>query len=446
MIGITNPPVEIAHNWRQTTGLMVSRNFLEVDANILHPRVDDNEGNAGIIGMEFPTLNYIHFIVAKIFGYTHWYGRLINLVISSLGLFFFYRILKKYFGHRHALFSTLCLIGSIWFAFSRKMMPDTFCISLMFIGVYYGTEYLENKRKYNIFLYLTFVTLAVLSKIPAVIYFAVFIPLLLNQKNRIRTLIFCLVSIIPLALTYVWYFIWNPYLSGKYGSWYNSGKDILVGFDEIISNMDLVLKRFYFSSFNSYVLFGIFILGLALIIKKRHSTLIYPFILVSAVFILYILKSGFFFYHHSYYIIPFVPIMALIAGYTISLIKKRWICITLLSIGIIESIANQQDDFFVKSSEKYKLELESIADSISLKQDLIAINGNGNPQQIYLSHRKGWTCNDNQLSDSSYINKIRKKGCKFIFVNKHAYSGLLDKEIIFNNDNFSVYKLKATND
>ncbi|NLL29032.1 MAG: hypothetical protein GX259_09570 [Bacteroidales bacterium] len=45
LIGITNPPLEIGHNWRQVTGLMVSRNYLEVEPNILYPRIDDNNGN-----------------------------------------------------------------------------------------------------------------------------------------------------------------------------------------------------------------------------------------------------------------------------------------------------------------------------------------------------------------------------------------------------------------
>ena len=64
LIGITNPPLEMTHNWRQVTGLMVARNFLEVDNNILYPRIDDNGGQTGIIGMEFPTLNYLHYVVA----------------------------------------------------------------------------------------------------------------------------------------------------------------------------------------------------------------------------------------------------------------------------------------------------------------------------------------------------------------------------------------------
>ena len=34
LISITNPPLEILHNWRQTTVTMVARNFLEINSNI----------------------------------------------------------------------------------------------------------------------------------------------------------------------------------------------------------------------------------------------------------------------------------------------------------------------------------------------------------------------------------------------------------------------------
>jgi hypothetical protein len=78
---ITNPPLEVAHNWRQTTVTMAARNFLEVDPNILLPRIDIAGEKTGITAMEFPILNYLIYLLSLIFGYAHWYGRLINLVI-----------------------------------------------------------------------------------------------------------------------------------------------------------------------------------------------------------------------------------------------------------------------------------------------------------------------------------------------------------------------------
>lgn len=59
LVGITNPPVDIAHSWRQITGNMVSRIFLEIDANIMYPRVDMAGEKSGITGTEFPLLNYL---------------------------------------------------------------------------------------------------------------------------------------------------------------------------------------------------------------------------------------------------------------------------------------------------------------------------------------------------------------------------------------------------
>ena len=95
LIGITNPPLEKGHSWRQCTGLMVARNFYEGDDNIMYPRVDEAGAGTGIIGMEFPLLYHLHYRMASVFGYTHWYGRLINLIISSLGLWYFSRVLLR---------------------------------------------------------------------------------------------------------------------------------------------------------------------------------------------------------------------------------------------------------------------------------------------------------------------------------------------------------------
>ncbi|MEX0968321.1 MAG: glycosyltransferase family 39 protein [Bacteroidia bacterium] len=447
LVGLTNPPLETGHNWRQVTGLMVARNYLEVDPNILYPRVDETNGKSGIIGMEFPAMNYVYFMVAKVFGYTHWYGRLLNLLVSSIGLLFFGKILMRYFNHRIALASVIFLAGSIWFAFSRKMMPDTFCISLMFIGIYYGSNYLLKPGALSLILYVLFTSLAVLTKIPAGIYFIVIFLIALNSSAKLREKVYLASATgIPLLLAYLWYFVWNPHLSEEFGNWYNVGKPIAVGFTEVISNLDKTLENFYFNSFHSYLIFFYFVAGLILIIYKRNYNLLWVFASVFIVFLIYIFKSGFYFYHHNYYIIPFVPVMALVAGYAISFIPKKGLFALAIVLGITESVINQQHDFFIKGSEKYKMELESIADSVSARHDLIVINGNGNAQQLYLSHRKGWNCSDNQLTDTAYINNITQNGCKFIFINKHGFQTVMDKPVVFENENYRVYETGFSTD
>ena len=123
LIGITIPPLEISHNWRQSFTNTVARNFLEVDNNILYPRAIIFGNNNGVLGTEFPFFNYLIYIISKIFGYAHWYGRLINLIISSIGIYFFYKIINKFLKPEIAFNSAIILLCSVWFMFSRKAMP-----------------------------------------------------------------------------------------------------------------------------------------------------------------------------------------------------------------------------------------------------------------------------------------------------------------------------------
>jgi len=445
LIGITNAPLEAGHNWRQATGLMVARNFLETDANILYPRIDENNGQSGIIAMEFPLLNYLHYSISLIWGYTHWYGRLINLIISSLGLLYFYRIISLAgFGERISFAATLFLASSIWFSFSRKMMPDTFSVSLMIIALYYSVIYLKICKLYSLILYTGISSLGLLSKIPALTLLIVLIPLLTNGgypfQKRLALGIF---TIFSLLLTYLWYFVWNKHLAAEFGMWYNIGKPFHEGFKDIITHLPQTFHKFYFDSFYSYIIFALNIAGVFILIIKKEQKMLIFFVAAIGVFLLYIIKSGYFFYHHNYYIIPFVPFMAILAGYALSQIKSAWIFYTLLILGIGEGVANQYHDFFLSDKEMYKLELEGIMDKLSKKTDLIAINGNGNPQLLYLAHRKGWNCSNSQLADTNYTAQLAKLQCDYIIVHlpKQEHRNK-NKEIAFENAHFLIYRIK----
>jgi len=141
LIGITNPPLEIGHNWRQCLTNMVARNFLEVDANIFFPRIDIAGEKTGIMGAEFPLLNYLIYLASLVFGYEHWHGRWINLIVSTAGIYHFFLLVKELFDKRIAGYASLILTVSVWFDFSRKIMPDTFSVALVLIAFYHGYRF-----------------------------------------------------------------------------------------------------------------------------------------------------------------------------------------------------------------------------------------------------------------------------------------------------------------
>lgn len=446
LIGILNPPLEVAHNWRQVTVNMVARNYLEVDANLFYPRVDMAGEKTGITGMEFPLLNYLIFIVAKIFGFEHWYGRLINLVVSSLGIFYFYLIIKKRFSTSLAFYAGIILLNSIWFSYSRKIMPDTFSISLTLVGLYYAFEYLYNKNSLlNLFLYVLFGLLGVLSKIPAAVILTVLcIPLFdmaVNVKSKILLITGGVIILIPVI---VWYFYWVPYLVSEFGYWhYYMGTSFSVGFHEITTNLGEFAKKFYFEAlkFSGFVLF---LAGLFYLIKKLNRNLVFTYLITSAIFLVFVIKAGRGFYHHSYYIIPFVPTMSLISAWAITNIKFKKIRYFLMIVFILEGILNQYHDFRIKKEDAYRMGLEVMADSVSDQHDLIAINGDANPRDLYFTHRKGWTISNDELFNPDFLKNLAAKDCKYVFVDKKAAhdpfpEGIFEK--VFEDNHYAIYKL-----
>jgi len=92
----------------------------------------------GIMGSEFPIMNYLVFGLYKLFGVDWWQGRLLNLVVSSIGCFFFYKTIFQFIKKDIAFAATLILLASLWFSLSRKFMPDVFSASLVLIAIYFG--------------------------------------------------------------------------------------------------------------------------------------------------------------------------------------------------------------------------------------------------------------------------------------------------------------------
>lgn len=447
LCGITNAPIEISHSWRQSLTNMIARNFLEIDNNILYPRIDMDGNKTGIIASEFPFYNYLIYLTSAIFGYAHWYGRIINLFVSSICIFYFYKLIKLFFSREHAFYSSLILLSSIWFAFSRKSMPDTFCISLVIIGIYYGFQHLYVHRFRDLVLFFFFSSLAVLCKIPALYLLSILvIPLFDCNIPKNKKVNILMAGVFILAVVYLWYFYWVPYLLATFGFQLYFPRHFVEGVKELLAYGPDTMEKFYFSAFQSFVAFAVFLTGLFLIFRQKAKIAISVFIIGTLFFFLFIIKTGFVFSIHNYYVIPYVPIMAFVAGVSIIEIKINGWKIFVIGLIICEGLLNQLNDFRIKPSETYKLTLESIADKVSRKEDLVAVNGGKNPQLIYFLHRRGWSLSAGEIEDANFLNTIADEGCKYVFVDKHLNMAVAlnlhkKKTIVFENEHFIVYSL-----
>ena len=446
LYGITQPPLEIAHNWRQSTVTMAARNFYEVDQNIFYPRVDTAGEKSGITGMEFPLFNYLIYLMSFVFGYEHWFGRLINLVVSSLGVFYFYRLLLVFFNKETAFGSSLILLSSLWFIYSRKIMPDTFSASLVIAGLYFGFSYLVKNRKIlHLLFYFILITLGILSKIPSGVLLVVIVPFVWNSSIKLQQKIFFFgTTVLMLIPVYYWYFYWVHHLVVEFGYWhYYMGRSIQEGIGHILNDFPDVINKFYEDAIK-FVGFVIMMAGLVIAIAKRNIKILTIFGLTFFAFLLFAFKAGYNFKNHSYYIVPFVPVMSLVAGYALSTFKYKKTALVILAVICVENVANQMHDFRIPEDSKVLLSLEADLDKVSDRNDLIVVNSGEIPTPMYFAHRKGWLMSNEQLMNDSLVNDIHNKGCSYLLVMKKSFGSDFPAkhEILLENDFYKICSLK----
>jgi hypothetical protein len=443
LVGITNPPLEAGHNWRQTTVTMVARNFSEVDANILYPRVDFAGEKTGITGMEFPIFNYIIYGVNEFFGYQHWYGRLINLIFSSLGIYFFFLLVRRYWNEEVAFWSALILTFSVWFVFSRKIMPDTFSMTFLLGGLYYASNYLRDKGSItHLIIASLLVTIGVLSKLPSGYLLSMLPLIVISQKPQIKKTVFLMIGMtLALLPSLWWYFIWVPHLVKTYDFWhFFMGKSITQGINEIVEHLPLTLSRFYDSALK-FIGFGLFVLGLLIAIKRSNKQILFVLSMAFFTFLIIIFKAGFTFAHHSYYIIPFVPAMALLAGYFLSQIKQQYLRISLMLIVAIECIGNNIQDFRIPSRLESAQNLEAQLDELGDQEELIFINSEEVPTPMYFAHRKGWIGYNGNIENQQYTDSLIALGLSKIVILHEGFgaSTKLDLPVLYDSEGFTIY-------
>ena len=441
---ISNPPLEVAHNWRQTTVTMVARNFYEVNNNILYPRVDFAGTKTGITGMEFPFLNYFIYLISCAFGYAHWYGRLINLIVSTFGILYFNKIIKKYFSSDIAFYSSIVLLFSLWFPYSRKIMPDTFSFSLVMMSVFYGIEYFNSNKIKNLLLYFIFGLIGVLSKLPSGYILIVFSLFVFNPDVYKKTkVVFVFTTFLMLIPIFYWYFYWVPYLNKTYKfSHFYMGDSISNGIRELKNNLFATFSKFFDNAIK-YIGFFIFLFGLWMGFYKKNRNLLLIFFVSTFGFVIVILKAGFAFHHHSYYIIPFVPVMAFVCGYGISAIKSQKLKIIFVIAISLEGFLNNMDDFFIRDKDYQLINLESDLDKLGKKTDLILINSETKPTPMYFTHRKGLITYNDSLIKNDFISCYKNKGYKFVVVLKQTFGSeiKLNLEQKISNPYYDIYKL-----
>lgn len=160
-----------AHSWRQITNADIARHFMQT-LDVLHPQVSWG-GRDGVVGMEFPLLQWLTGVVWRMTGESHVVARLVALVFSVAGVVCLYGLGARLLGRAGGLAAAaLMAVAPSTVYFGRSFLSDTPMLTFMIAAVWAWDVYFERASRGRLFVASVLTALAALVKLPAILVLA----------------------------------------------------------------------------------------------------------------------------------------------------------------------------------------------------------------------------------------------------------------------------------
>ncbi len=440
---ITHPPLETTHAWRQAFTNMVTRNLLEVDLDLLRPRSSITGRDPGVISSEFPAYNLLIAGMHVAFGADHWYGRAINLVITTISVWCFFLLVRRYFGDKAALGAAIALVVSSYFLYGRKVMPDAFSVGIVLIGSYLFDRGLRRGSLINLLIAGLLAALGGLCKIPVMVLLATW-PLIVWSQRGARPLVIAfaaLAALIAVAPVAWWYFIWQPALLAQYGNALYHPVGVVEGLGQLWEYRWDTLERFAFSAMLGYIPFVIALAAFVVCKGEVRRQLLWIVVSTGPPFLYFMARTGSVFSLHGYYVLPFVPVLALCVGVALSRLRDRRLWVGAMLLLTVEGLGLRWSDMHPENKREYLLHAEELADRHAPPGEAIATTGGRDPMTMYFLHRHGWSLSNEELLSPPVIDSLGGMGLKVIFVDRQQLAEGLDLPILHADEHWVVYRV-----
>ena len=454
------------HAWRQSNTLAVAKNFYQEDMNILKPRVDRRLDTDGVTGMQFPSYEYVLAISYKIFGFHNANHRLWSLLISCLGAIGMFLLTRKLLNNELAAgFSALAYCFSpdlFYFGFSA--LPDILALACSLWGLYLFLEWYDSGKFGPYILSLLLICLAGLTKIQFLAVGFFIAPLvLLNKKaslEKIWGLLFfgAIAVIIPLA----WYKYAVDLIKSSgledFGITFRPEKDFMNGLQTIFKNLSNDLPDLLLN----YASFLLFIFSIYLFFKKQFwkNRLFIPMLCWTLALIIYHIIELAQMNVHSYYMMPYFPVLILMIAFAIKHLQNHKYANTLLFLILIAEpvLASTRiiPSRFTKPDPGIPLELyqdSSRKRLVDASPNDLCIVGPDISGCIYFYHleKKGFGFNDKEEllrvdNQQKLIDNYIERGAKYLYTNDSSlisdprFNSYL-KTLVLKEGGFYVYQL-----
>gem|GEM_PF-2260368 len=416
-------PPKYMHQWRQADGAMFARNYLKDGLAFWETRGNNLYGtNDSYVVSEFPLLYYLAALLSKLFGFQHWYVRVLSLLLFFGAAFAFRNLAWQITQNRtFAIVAPLLFFTSpIVVFYAPNFLPDMPAISSSIIGLWLLWKGINKKQFAGLVAGAVFTALAGLLKAPALalhlaacgtlVWLIVF-----EQTNQIvqafrsRIWLHATAVLLPLV-TFVAWFMYLRWFQGQHPNGYFTLNIVPVWKSSPGAVVGTLIKVFY--TFKEYLSIPGFILVLTCIAwlilrpnKRQRGThvflLLYTLALL-AYFLLFFPK----FYQHDYYAISMMPVIpiAVVFGYrhfsNISSGVSRALPFALMVFAVLSfaNAAMQQrnrtkgyNSTYTANNEYLDIENTFIRLGIAPDARMISLGDKTSGVTLYFMNRDGWT-------------------------------------------------------
>ncbi|PHJ64567.1 hypothetical protein VF14_08320 [Nostoc linckia z18] len=422
-----NSPIIGIHSWRQSDTAAMARNFYENNFNLFYPQIDWGGNSPGYCETEFPIYSFIVALIYKIFGgVSEFWGRYFSILCFLVALYFLYQLIVKILDQKTASWSCLFfVILPLNVYYSRTFQPESMLLMCSVIGIYYFINWLDFEKQQDLILSGSFVALACLIKVLPIIYLGIPIFYLAWTKYNIRVfsqISLWIYSILILMSVAAWYYhahqLFLEY-GNTFGFW--SGSTNRYNYNIVLS-WRFWTEIFFRTVVRHFAIFGfpIFLLGL-FITRKTRQEYVLDIWLISVIltWVLVPITSLVHEYYQLQFMLPAVIFMGKACSYYLEQAAGQFnykkailgcLCLTVAAGSVIYTV----DYMFKERTDKSAVfQLAQQVKANTKSESLIIATTASDPTLLYLSHRKGWLINHNDVTEEFILSKA-KLGAKYL--------------------------------
>ncbi len=422
-----NAPVIGMHSWRQADTAAVARNFFENGFNLLKPQIDFGGAGSGYVDMEFPFYSYLVAAAYKITGVHEWWARLLSAICWTALVAAMYDLAVWAAGRRIARWTALFVAFlPLNLYYGRVFMPEPMILAGMAGGLTFFRRWLDSGRLRLLVASWLCITMACLLKIPC-LYIGLPLAWLAWSKHRWdfckRPTIWAYAVLLFVAVG-AWYgyshqlgkesgnsFGVFAYGSDKWGKW------------QLLTTWHYWNSILFRSIAERHLTWGglpLFLIGLFLPRRDSRLRLFDAWALAVLVYLLVVQGGNLV---HEYYQLPVIlPIAFLMARgidwLLTGLTNRRatgQVLAGLLLAGVVVLGGLRWVDYLGRedTSRSKDLELARHISALTESTERGVFLNDGNPTVMYLSHRKGWSSDRDDLT-VDWLDDRASEGATFL--------------------------------